>query len=112
MLPSATRGETLTPNPNECNSTLTSGTNNIYPTPIYMLMIGVTAYELPTCTNHLQLKAKVVRGKMFQCRPVKAPQKCTLPSCPSVSSEDGELPLQVEYRWFRNTQENGKLHWH
>ena len=31
MLTSATRGETLTPNPNECNSTLTSGTNNIYP---------------------------------------------------------------------------------
>ena len=27
------RGETLTPNPNECNSTLTSGTNNIYPYP-------------------------------------------------------------------------------
>ena len=26
MLTSATRGETLTPNPNECNSTLTSGT--------------------------------------------------------------------------------------
>ena len=25
--------ETLTPNPNECNSTLTSGTNNIYPYP-------------------------------------------------------------------------------
>ena len=23
----------LTPNPNECNSTLTSGTNNIYPDP-------------------------------------------------------------------------------
>ena len=33
MLTSATRGETLTPNPNECNSTLTSGTNNIYPYP-------------------------------------------------------------------------------
>ena len=31
MLMSATRGETLTPNPNECNSTVTSGTNNIYP---------------------------------------------------------------------------------
>ena len=31
MLTSARRGETLTPNPNECNSTLTSGTNNIYP---------------------------------------------------------------------------------
>ena len=30
-LTSATRGETLTPNPNECNSTLTSGTKNIYP---------------------------------------------------------------------------------
>ena len=24
-------GKTLTPNPNECNSTLTSGTNNVYP---------------------------------------------------------------------------------
>ena len=24
-------GETLIPDPNECNSTLTSGTNNIYP---------------------------------------------------------------------------------
>ena len=33
MLTSAMRGETLTPNPNECNSTLTSGTNNIYPFP-------------------------------------------------------------------------------
>ena len=31
MLTSATRGETLTPNPNECNSTLMSGTKNIYP---------------------------------------------------------------------------------
>ena len=33
MLTSAMRGETLIPNPNECNSTLTSGTNNIYPFP-------------------------------------------------------------------------------
>ena len=33
MLTSARRGEALTPNPNECNSTLTSGTNNIYPYP-------------------------------------------------------------------------------
>ena len=31
MLTSATRGETLTPNPNKCNSTLTSGTRGIYP---------------------------------------------------------------------------------
>ena len=29
-LTSATRGETLTPNPTECNSTLTSGTRGIY----------------------------------------------------------------------------------
>ena len=33
MLTSATRGETLTPNPNESNSTLMSGTNNIYTYP-------------------------------------------------------------------------------
>ena len=33
MLMSETRGETVTPNPNECNSTLTSGTKNIYPYP-------------------------------------------------------------------------------
>ena len=31
---SAKRGETLTPNPNECNSTLTSGTRIFTPTPI------------------------------------------------------------------------------
>ena len=31
MLTSAMRGETLTPNPNECNSTSTSGTRGIYP---------------------------------------------------------------------------------
>ena len=30
MLTSATRGEMLTPNPNECNSMLTSGTRGIY----------------------------------------------------------------------------------
>ena len=33
MLTSATREKTLTINPNECNSILTSGTNNIYPYP-------------------------------------------------------------------------------
>ena len=31
MLTSATGEETLTPNPNECNSILTSGTRGIYP---------------------------------------------------------------------------------
>ena len=40
---SATRGETLSPNPNECNSTLTSGTNNIFP--VEMLMIVVTGSD-------------------------------------------------------------------
>ena len=33
MLTSATREETLTPNPSKYNSTLTRGTNNIYPYP-------------------------------------------------------------------------------
>ena len=33
MLTSAMRGETLTPNPNECNSTLTSVTRGTYPYP-------------------------------------------------------------------------------
>ena len=32
-LTSGTREEALTPNPNECNSTLTSGTKNIYSHP-------------------------------------------------------------------------------
>ena len=40
MLTSATRGETLTPNPNECNSTLTSGTRGIYPYQYVALEIG------------------------------------------------------------------------
>ena len=37
------------PNPNECNSTLTSGTRGIYPHRyILMLMSGVTAYVSST----------------------------------------------------------------
>ena len=49
MLTSATGEETLTPNPNECNSTLTSGTRGIYPhCYILMLMSGVTGYEFAT----------------------------------------------------------------
>ena len=49
MLTSATREETLTPDPNECNSTLTSGTRGIYPHRyILMLMSGVTAYVFST----------------------------------------------------------------
>ena len=42
------RGGGQLPNPNECNSTLTSGTNNIYPYPYIdrgRLMIGVTASD-------------------------------------------------------------------
>ena len=52
------RGGGQLPNPNECNSTLTSGTKHIYPYPIDVndrghslrsgspLQIGVTGYEL------------------------------------------------------------------
>ena len=48
-LTSATGEETLTPNSNECNSTLTSGTRGIYPhCYILMLMSGVTGYEFAT----------------------------------------------------------------
>ena len=36
MLTSATRGETLTPNPNECHSMLTSAIWGIYPYPLYL----------------------------------------------------------------------------
>ena len=36
MLTSATRGETLTPNPNECHSMLTSAIRGIYPYPPYV----------------------------------------------------------------------------
>ena len=51
MLTSATGEETLTPNPNECNSTLTSETRGIYPhCYILMLMSGVTGYEFATCS--------------------------------------------------------------
>ena len=45
MLTSATRGERLTPNPNECNSTLASGTNNIYPYPYIDINDRVTASD-------------------------------------------------------------------
>ena len=52
------RGGGQLPNPNECNSTLTSGTRGIYPHRyILMLMSGVTAYvfsariaDNPYCT--------------------------------------------------------------
>ena len=36
MLTGATRGETLTPNPNECHSMLTSAIRGIYPYPLYL----------------------------------------------------------------------------
>ena len=36
MLTSATRGETLTPNPNECHSMLKSAIRGIYPYPLYL----------------------------------------------------------------------------
>ena len=43
------RGGGQLPNPNECNSTVTSGTRGIYPHHyILMLMSGVTAYVFST----------------------------------------------------------------
>ena len=51
----------------------------------------------------LQLQAEVVR--VVERRSAKAPQKCTWPSCPSVSSEDVELPPKFEYiKGFRETR--------
>ena len=44
---SATRGETLTPNPNECNSTLTSGTSSI----IYTRNTDVQSLNLIASTS-------------------------------------------------------------
>ena len=60
MLTSATGEETLTPNPNDCNSILKSRTRDIYPHGGYILMLmrgsplksGVTGYEFAThCTK-------------------------------------------------------------
>ena len=55
---SAKRGETLTPNPNECNSTLTSGTKNIYPYPYRCQWSGspVTIYPCATTTHEIHLR--------------------------------------------------------
>ena len=44
MLTSATRGETLTPNPNECHSMLTSAIRGIYPYPPPYLYIYIYIY--------------------------------------------------------------------
>ena len=50
------RLEALTPNPNECNSTLTSGTRGIYPHRyILMLMSRVIGYELSVCVAGYEL---------------------------------------------------------
>ena len=53
VLTSGTRGEVLTPNPNECNSTLTSGTSGgRAPTYTYKLGEGV---------NYLTLTSAILR---------------------------------------------------
>ena len=47
LLTSATRGETLTPNPNECNSTLTSVTRGTYPCPdTYIYKCSLVVWNL------------------------------------------------------------------
>ena len=56
MLTSATRGEMLTPNPNECNSTLTSVTRGTYPCPdtyIYKCSLVVWNLDKTVCGGHL-----------------------------------------------------------
>ena len=52
MLTSAMRGETLTPNPNECNSTLTSGTSGSA-APTYSIYTGEGV-------NHLTLTSAIL----------------------------------------------------
>ena len=59
MLTSAMRGETLTPNPNECNSTLTSRTNNIYPYPYI---------DVNDRGHHLRISHTLRRQHYFLCR--------------------------------------------
>ena len=47
MLTSATRGEMLTPNPNKCNSTLSSVTGGIYPHPdTYIYKCSLVVWNL------------------------------------------------------------------
>ena len=55
MLTSATGEETLTPNPNECNSTLTSGTRGIYPH-CYYIDVDERSYRLRI--RHAQRRVK------------------------------------------------------
>ena len=57
MLTSATRGETLTPNPNECNSTLTSGTSVAEPPPTVFPRINARG---------VYLKIRDFRGRSFE----------------------------------------------
>ena len=53
------RGGGKLPNPNECNSTLMSGTRGIYPNCyILMLMSGVTGYEFATGGDALNHRKK------------------------------------------------------
>ena len=61
MPTSATRGETLTPHLNECNSTLTSGTNNIYPYPIDINDRGHRFRSGSPLTNYPNMEALAFR---------------------------------------------------
>ena len=52
MLTSATRGEMLTPNPNECNSTLMSITGGTYPHPdTYIYRCSLVVWNLGSPCN-------------------------------------------------------------
>ena len=85
------RGGGQLPNPNECNSTLTSETKNIYPYPTdvndrghplrsgSLLQIGVTGYELSLCSDliqHVVIPSLVLDTKLFPwIRVIRAPHK-------------------------------------
>ena len=55
MLTSATRGDTLTPNPNECHSMLTSAIRGIYPIYIYIYIYIYIASESSMVLSILRL---------------------------------------------------------
>ena len=79
---SATGEETLTPNPNKCNSTLTSGTRGIYPhCYILMLMSGVTATER---SHRLRIRHAHRRGTVVQYFSLYVMNSCGIyVECPS-----------------------------
>ena len=68
------RGETLTPNPNECNSTLTSGTSGGKPPPIHIAGGGG---QLPNPNECNSMLMSVTRGEiLIICEILGNPNEC------------------------------------